>query len=73
MCVYIYKSNSKFLKVVWNVHDTNNSRYECDREADLQFCTEFLVKCYVDELILERTELFKVCPVFRYLRSYVKL
>ena len=50
-----------------------NSRYICDREADLQFCTDFLVKRYVDELILENIELFKVYPVFGYLRSYVKL
>ena len=58
-------SNSKFFKVRWNDHDTSNSRYVCDREADLQFSTEFLVQCYVDELILARTELFKECPVFR--------
>jgi len=60
MCI-INKSNSKFLKVRWNDHETNNSRYICDREADLQFCTDFLVKRYVDELILENIELFKVC------------
>jgi hypothetical protein len=42
--VYIYMSNSKFLKVRWNDHDTSNSRYVCDRELDLQFSTEFLVK-----------------------------